>query len=36
MINLIVAYTIIAVVLSAYVAGVVWRTRKIERALQQD
>ena len=32
--NLIVAYTIIAVVLIGYIAGIIIRTRKVNRALR--
>lgn len=34
--NLIIAYAIIAIVLTAYITSIVVRTRKINRALAQD
>jgi hypothetical protein len=36
MLNLIIAYVIIAVVLTGYIASIVLRTRKINRALHQE
>lgn len=34
--SLIIAYAIIAIVLTAYITSIVVRTRKINRALEQD
>lgn len=34
--NLMIAYAIIAIVLTAYITSIVVRTRKINRALEQD
>lgn len=36
MINLVIAYGVIAVVLIAYTAAIYWRRRKIERTLQAE
>lgn len=36
MVNLILAYAIIAVVLTAYLAMIVVRTRKLDRALESE
>lgn len=36
MVNLILAYAVIAVLLTAYITNIVLRTRKLNRALQEE